>query len=196
MVHRQRLLDFQDSRIDVSEGGRAGLVDPERWEGVLHRNEDAFRSSFSFANCSDETDREGRFGPVSRRQENRRMRNDLCGGHGTRRFLGSVPVDNDGRLIDMRTLRRQWNRGKEIIDICVSHNVTIPLLYRIVKKFGGFEPRSFSGGDGTSRRMDRIPEKELLEIIRERSASIRKTWTPAIARSRRAKHSFFSDDLT
>ena len=124
------------------------------------------------------------------------MRNDLLGGHGTRRFLGAVPVDNDGRFVDLRTIRRQWNRGKEIIDICVSHNLTIPLLYRIVKKFGGFDNRSFSGGDGTGRRMDEIPEEELLEIIRERSAAIRKTWTPAIARSRRAKHSFFSDDLT
>ena len=124
------------------------------------------------------------------------MRNDLLGGHGTRRFLGAVPVDNDGRFVDLRTIRRQWNRGKEIIDICVSHNLTIPLLYRIVKKFGGFDNRSLSGGDGTGRRMDEIPEEELLEIIRERSAAIRKTWTPAIARSRRAKHSFFSDDLT
>ena len=196
MVYRQRLLDFQDSWIDVSESRRSGLATLEEWESDFHRDEDSLRSSFSLAGCSHERDREGRFGSVLRREGSRRMRNDLLGGHGTRRFLGAVPVDNDGRFVDLRTIRRQWNRGKEIIDICVSHNLTIPLLYRIVKKFGGFEPRSFSGGDGTGRRMDEIPEEELLEIIRERSAAIRKTWTPAIARSRRAKHSFFSDDLT
>ena len=196
MVQVQRLLCFQDTWEQVPAGWDPGLVTSQEWESVLHRSQDSLRSSFSFASCRDERDREGRFGSVLRREENRRMRNDLLGGHGTRRFLGSVPVDNDGRFVDLRTIRRQWNRGKEIIDICVSHNLTIPLLYRIVKKFGGFEPRSFSGGDGTSRRMDEIPEEELLEIIRERSAAIRKTWTPAIARSRRAKHSFFSDDLT
>ena len=119
------------------------------------------------------------------------MRSDLCGTLGTRRRLGDIATDTEDKPIDMKKLCRSWNDGDEIIDICVAFNVTIPLLYRIVKKYNGFDHRSFSGGDGTGSRMDEIPEAELIELVKSRSEAIRKTWTPAIERSRRSRHSIF-----
>jgi hypothetical protein len=119
------------------------------------------------------------------------MRSDLCGTLGTRRRLGDIATDSEDKPIDMTALRRRWNSGEEIIDICVAFNVTIPLLYRIVKKYKKFDQRSFSGGDGTGSRMNDIPEAELVELVKTRSEAIRKTWTPAIERSRRARHSIF-----
>lgn len=191
MVYRQRVLCFEDTREPVSEVWNTRPVDYARGKSFLHRSEDSCRSSFAASVCANERDRESRFGSVFRRQGVERMRSDLCGGHGTRRFLGSVAVNSDGDLLDMPLLRQHWNSEKEIIDICVAHNVTIPLLYRIVKKFSGFDARSFSGGDGTGSRMDEIPEAELIELVKIRSEAIRKTWTPAIERSRRARHSLF-----
>ena len=122
------------------------------------------------------------------------MHSHLCGTIGTRRRLGHVATDSDEEPIDMTELRRSWNSGKEIIDICVAFNVTIPLLYRIVKKYEGFDHRPFSGGDGTGSRMDEIPEAELIELVKIRSEAIRKTWTPAIERSRRSRHSIFLEN--
>ena len=122
------------------------------------------------------------------------MRSELCGTIGTRRRLGHVATDSEDKPIDMKKLCRSWNDGDEIIDICVAFNVTIPLLYRIVKKYNGFDHRSFSGGDGTGSRMDEIPEAELMALVKIRSEAIRKTWTPAIERSRRSRHSIFLEN--
>lgn len=123
------------------------------------------------------------------------MRSDLCGGHGTKRVLGKIATNNRGGVVDMEDLRRRWNAGEDIVEICVAHDVTIPLLYRIVRKFGkDFDQRSFSGGDGTTRRMDNIPEKELIDLIKVRTAAIRRTWTPEVERSRRTRHSIFLEN--